>query len=141
MFAKAWVFVAALGVIGSPRMAERPAAQRQPDRAATFVPEEATISGTHAALAAGDVTCVQVVQAYLRRIEAYDDRGPALNALISINPAALETAAEMTSSLRAARSTRRSRPISMPNGGWSTASMTPSTKLDCCADTICARRS
>ena len=35
------------------------------------------------------------MQAYLRRIEMYDDRGPALNALISINPAALETAAEL----------------------------------------------
>src|SRR5207237_10530052 len=59
------------------------------------VPEEATIRGTHAALAAGDVTCVQLVRAYLNRIEAYDHRGPALNAIITINPAALETAAEM----------------------------------------------
>src|SRR2546427_8278045 len=60
-----------------------------------FVPEEATISGIHAAFAAGQITCIQVVQAYLNRIEAYDHRGPALNAIIAINPKALETAAEM----------------------------------------------
>ena len=41
------------------------------------------------------LTCVQVVRAYLRRIETYDDRGPALNAVISINKVALETAAEL----------------------------------------------
>jgi amidase len=62
---------------------------------ATFVPEEATISGIHAALAAGNTTCVQVVQRHLRRIEAYDDRGPALNAIITINASALERAAEL----------------------------------------------
>jgi amidase len=65
------------------------------NRPATFVPEEATISGIHAALAAGQTTCVRVVQTHLERIEAYDDRGPALNAIITINAAALERAAEL----------------------------------------------
>src|SRR3989441_11642171 len=60
-----------------------------------FVPEEATISATHAAFAAGKITCVELVRAYLNRIEAYDHRGAALNAIITINPKALETAAEM----------------------------------------------
>lgn len=60
-----------------------------------FVPEEATIRDTHAAFAAGQVTCVQLVQAYLNRIEAFDDEGPALNAVITINPRAQETAREM----------------------------------------------
>ena len=81
MFAKASSFVVMLGLIAG-----------QPQ---TFVPEEATIAGIQGALASRDVTCVQVVQAYLRRIETYDDRGPALNAIISINPAALQTAAEL----------------------------------------------
>ena len=81
MLAKAFSFVVLLGLLAGQPL--------------TFVPEEATIAGIHGALASRDVTCVQVVQAYLRRIEAYDDRGPALNALISINPAALETAAEL----------------------------------------------
>src|SRR5437870_3800924 len=60
-----------------------------------FAPEEATISAAHAAFAAGKTTCVQLVRAYLNRIEAYDHRGAALNAIITINPKALETAAEM----------------------------------------------
>jgi amidase len=38
---------------------------------------------------------VQVTRAYLDRMAAYDDRGPALNAVITINTRALETAAEM----------------------------------------------
>src|SRR6266850_8414845 len=72
-----------------------------------FVPEEATVRGTHAALAAREITCVQLVQAYLNRIEAYDDRGPALNAIITINPRALETAAEMDRLYAANRSALR----------------------------------
>src|SRR5262245_47466842 len=56
---------------------------------------EATIRGTRAALSAGTITCAQVVQAYIDRIKAYDEAGPALNAIITINPRALETAAEM----------------------------------------------
>src|SRR5437870_8436063 len=60
-----------------------------------FVPEEATIRNTQAAFASGRATCVQMAQAYLNRIEAYDHKGPALNSIITINPKALETAAEM----------------------------------------------
>ena len=94
MSARTWCIVAAVGLIGAPLMSERQAAQTQVDRASPFVPEEATISGIHARLAAGDVTCVEIVRAYLRRIDAYDHRGPALNALITVNDRALETAAE-----------------------------------------------
>jgi Asp-tRNA(Asn)/Glu-tRNA(Gln) amidotransferase A subunit family amidase len=82
-------------------------AQTQPARDTTFAPEEATIAGIHAALTAGRTTCVQVVQAHLRRIDAYDDRGPALNALITINPNALKTAAEQDRFQAASRSTMR----------------------------------
>jgi len=35
------------------------------------------------------------VEHYLRRIEAYDDRGPALNAILTVNPRALSTAEDM----------------------------------------------
>jgi len=94
--------VLALAVI--PLKAERLPAQPQANRNVTFVPEEATISGIHAALAAGHTTCVGVVQAYLRRIDAYDDRGPALNAIITINRAALETAADLDRVQNASRS-------------------------------------
>lgn len=59
-----------------------------------FIVDEATIAGIHAALAAGRTTCVEIVQAHLDRIGAYDKHGPALNALITINPRALEMAEE-----------------------------------------------
>jgi Asp-tRNA(Asn)/Glu-tRNA(Gln) amidotransferase A subunit family amidase len=53
---------------------------------------EATIADIHAALQARELTCRQLVQMYLDRIEAYDKKGPALNAIIMVNPNALATA-------------------------------------------------
>src|SRR6516162_3404131 len=67
----------------------------QTPNARRFVPEEATIGSIHAALAARTATCVQVIQSYLNCIEAYDHKGPALNSIITVNPRALDTAAEM----------------------------------------------
>ena len=60
-----------------------------------FVLEEATITQIHAAFASGALTCSQLAADYLARIEAYDDAGPALNAILTVNERALETAAEM----------------------------------------------
>ena len=74
-----------------------------PNGPTPFVLEETTIATIHAAFVSGQLTCVQLVQAYLARIEAYDDEGPALNAILTVNPKALETAAEMDR-LYAARS-------------------------------------
>jgi amidase len=53
---------------------------------------ETTIEKVHAAYRSGALTCRQLVQLYLDRIEAYDKHGPALNAIISINPDALKEA-------------------------------------------------
>jgi Asp-tRNA(Asn)/Glu-tRNA(Gln) amidotransferase A subunit family amidase len=68
--------------------------------------DEASVRTIHRALDTKQATCVQVVQHYLDRIEAYDDRGPAVNAIITVNPRALETAAEMDRLDRAARDRR-----------------------------------
>src|SRR5262245_3159442 len=76
--------------------------------ASRFVPEEATIASLHAALESGQVTCAQVTRAYLERIEAYDHKGPSLNAVLTINPRALETAAQMD---RVDRATAARRPL------------------------------
>src|ERR1043165_6915254 len=54
-----------------------------------FEVREATIEDIHAALRARRLTCVQLVQKYLDRIDAYDRKGPAINAIITINPNAL----------------------------------------------------
>ncbi len=62
---------------------------------------EATIADTHAALRGGELTCRQLVQLYLDRIQAYDKQGPALNAIIAVNPRALETADALDARFRA----------------------------------------
>lgn len=66
----------------------------QPARA-PFQLQEATIASIHDAFAAGQLTCTQLVRLYLNRIDAYDRRGPALHAVITVNPKSMETAAEM----------------------------------------------
>lgn len=63
-----------------------------PSHAETFDLQTATIADIQAALAAEALTSEELVQLYLNRIEAYDDAGPAINALITVNPDALETA-------------------------------------------------
>ena len=44
---------------------------------------------------AGRLTCHSLVQQYLRRIEAYDKRGPAINAIVVINSSALAEADDL----------------------------------------------
>lgn len=54
----------------------------------SFAVIEATIAQIHAAIRAKTLTCGELIGAYLARIEAYDKRGPVLNAIVSVNPAA-----------------------------------------------------
>ena len=63
------------------------AAQASPRRL-----DELTISGAHQAMRSGALTCRALVAHYLRRIEAYDKTGPAINAIVTVNPHALATA-------------------------------------------------
>src|SRR5258707_2560176 len=63
--------------------------------------QEATIGSIHTALAAGQLTCAQLTRLYLERIAAYSTQGPALHAIITVNPKAMETAADMDRSYRA----------------------------------------
>ena len=48
--------------------------------APAFRIEEATIAQIHAAFRDGSLTCRALVEQYLKRIDAYDKNGPALNA-------------------------------------------------------------
>ncbi|MEP7346862.1 MAG: amidase family protein, partial [Gemmatimonadaceae bacterium] len=59
---------------------------------APFRVEEATIADIHTAMRRGRLTCKTLVTAYLRRIERYDKKGPAINAIIVVNPKAGEVA-------------------------------------------------
>jgi Asp-tRNA(Asn)/Glu-tRNA(Gln) amidotransferase A subunit family amidase len=79
-----------------------------PDRVEAQAPYdvvEKTIPELAAAMRAGAVTSKSLVQAYLARIEAYDHTGPALNAIITINPKAIAEADAMDRE-RAARGPR-----------------------------------
>ncbi len=82
-----------------------PAVARQGGRAPTFDVVEATIRELQDALTAGRVTSLQLVDAYLARVDAYDQRGPALNAMIRLNPNARSEAAALDEE-RAARGAR-----------------------------------
>src|SRR4029077_2158855 len=53
---------------------------------------ETSIDEIHAAYKANQLTAHQLVQMYLDRIKAYDQQGPALNCIITINPQALDQA-------------------------------------------------
>jgi len=63
--------------------------------ARTFDLNAATIPDIQAAMDAGALSAERLVQLYLNRIAMYDDHGPSLNAIITINQKALETAREL----------------------------------------------
>jgi Asp-tRNA(Asn)/Glu-tRNA(Gln) amidotransferase A subunit family amidase len=78
----------------------------EPAHAKTQVPfrlMEATISETQAALEAGTVTSEDLVNMYLARIDAYDKQGPAINAMIKLNPHALADARALDAERRQGR--------------------------------------
>jgi len=62
---------------------------------AQFEVTEATIVQVHDAMKGGRLTCRELVRQYLRRIDAYDKNGPALNSLVVLNPDADAQAAEL----------------------------------------------
>ena len=56
---------------------------------------ELSIGELSTAMNEGSVTSVELVDSYLARIAAYDQRGPVLNAMITLNPGARDTAAKL----------------------------------------------
>ncbi len=78
----------------------QPPASSSPRRPATegaaaptaFAFEEADIAGLQARMAKGELDSRALVQAYLDRIAAVDDAGPRLQAVIELNPQALQEA-------------------------------------------------
>ncbi len=68
-------------------------ASRPPETNAPAV-EERTIAELQAGMQAGRFTAASLTRAYLRRIEELDRHGPGLNAVIEVNPDALDLARE-----------------------------------------------
>src|SRR5437016_13838448 len=67
----------------------------RPAAAAGFHLLEATIDDIHAALQSKRITCRELVNLYIKRIEAYGKEGPRLNALQTMNPRAFEEAGRL----------------------------------------------
>lgn len=63
--------------------------------AATIDLTTASIADLNAAFDAKALTSEKLVQLYLKRIEAYDDQGPKINAVLALNAKALQTAREL----------------------------------------------
>ncbi len=61
---------------------------------------ETTIEKVHKAMLAGEITCKELVSYYIKRIEAYDQKGISLNAVICMNENALKEAEELDKKLQ-----------------------------------------
>ena len=61
---------------------------------------ETSIDEIHRGFKSGTLTCHSLVQQYLDRIKAYDQQGPTLNAMLYVNPKALEQADAMDMQLK-----------------------------------------
>jgi Asp-tRNA(Asn)/Glu-tRNA(Gln) amidotransferase A subunit family amidase len=61
---------------------------------------ETTVAEIHRAYAARTLTARQLVQRYLERIEAYDQQGPRINSILTLNSAALEEADRLDDAYR-----------------------------------------
>ncbi|SVB86344.1 uncharacterized protein METZ01_LOCUS239198, partial [marine metagenome] len=80
--------LAAVLVLSGTLSAQEPLKPVVSTPSSSFVVQEASVSGIHTALATGMIDCAELTKAYLRRIEAYDDQGPKLNAILTVNPRA-----------------------------------------------------
>src|SRR5262245_52986657 len=94
----ALVLTAPLTIAGKP--------PKKTSRVRSFRVEEKTIAQIHAALRARQVTCRGLVEAYLARISAYDQKGPSINAVVLLNPDALRTADELDARMKSGAARR-----------------------------------
>ncbi len=85
------VSVAVIALAGC-QPAEAPKATAKPDDFSTLVSEPKTLEQVAADIRSKTLSAETVTQSYLDRIAAVDDAGPMLNAVLAINPKALEEA-------------------------------------------------
>src|SRR5262245_56459438 len=91
------VFSLASVIATSCARADEPQAQAE---AKPFNILETTIDDIHAAYKSGRLTSHQVVQMYLDRIEAYDQKGPVINSIITLNKNALAEADKLDATFK-----------------------------------------
>ena len=71
-----------------------------------FEPYETTIAEIHQAIRSGRITCRQLVEAYLKRINAYD-QPTKLNSIVVVNPQALAEADKLDAEFKRTEKLRR----------------------------------
>src|SRR5262247_4214501 len=81
--------------------------QRQAQTQVKFELNETTIADIHQAIRSGKISCHQLVEAYLKRIEAYD-QSTKLNSIVIINPQAIAEADRLDEEFK---KTRKLRPL------------------------------
>jgi len=96
-FSTAACLMAITGLTASLAVAQRPRTSQ------AFEVHEATIAQLQSAMADGRTSALLLVDAYLARIAAFDARGPALNAILRINPQARTDARQLDAERRAGR--------------------------------------
>jgi len=90
LFVLIWLSLAFCFMMGCSKNSNKDKKSVSPD----FTVEEATIAGIHHAIRSGKMTCRQLVEHYLKRIETYD-QPLKLNAIVVVNPYAMKRADEL----------------------------------------------
>ncbi len=102
---RSFVGTAVAGVVAARHARLRTSHENEPPPDAPQVPafalEEATIDDLQTRMKSGHDTAESLVQQYLLRIDAIDQRGPAINAVIELNPDALSIATQMDAERKA----------------------------------------
>src|SRR3989454_6978629 len=73
---------------------------KAPSQAQTFKLQETTIEAVPNAYKTGRLTAHQLVELYLKRIDAYDKKGPAIHSIITINPKAVDEAERLAAAFK-----------------------------------------
>lgn len=87
--------ISVLSGCANPGAEQTPQEPKTAAPAASFALEEATINDLQQKMQSGTLTSAGITQLYLDRIKAIDAAGPKLNAVIEINPDALQIAADL----------------------------------------------
>lgn len=92
-----------LAAVAAPRLIHAGRGLNGPNADTLFQLEELTVADFQAGLRAGKYTSRRVAEMYLKRIEEVDQRGPALNSVIEVNPEALSIADALDREYKAGR--------------------------------------
>jgi amidase len=80
-----------------------PMATQPVQQVPAFALDEATIDDLQSRMRAGSETAQSLAKAYLARIDAIDQRGPAINSVIELNPDAIAIASQLDTERKAGK--------------------------------------